>query len=116
MPLRSFLKSHEARNVLDGKRFAVFVVCRRKWRGNLSGVRKLAEKKGGRYVDGIHFTYPGSELASMLSLTSYLGSGEYKERSLGVKLPPTNISAEQLEESRRFAARVADKVFGKRGR
>ena len=116
MPLRSFLKSHEARNVLDGKRFAVFVVCRRKWRGNLSGVRKLAEKKGGRYVDGIHFTYPGSELASMLSLTSYLGSGEYKERSLGVKLPPTNSSAEQLEESRRFAARVADKVFGKRGR
>ena len=116
MPLRSFLKSHEARNVLDGKRFAVFVVCRRKWRGNLTGVRKLAEKKGGRYVDGIHFTYPGSELASMLSLTSYLGSGEYKERSLGVKLPPTNISAEQLEESRRFAARVADKVFGKRGR
>lgn len=113
MPLRTFLKSHEARNLLDGKRFAVFVVCRKKWRGNLTGVRKLAEKKGARYVDGIHFTYPGSELPSMLSLTSYLGSGEYKDRYLGIKLPPTNISAEQLEETRRFAARVADKVFGK---
>jgi menaquinone-dependent protoporphyrinogen IX oxidase len=116
MPLRTFLTSHEARNLLDGKRFAVFVVCRRKWRKNLAGVRKLAEKKGGRYVDGIHFTYPGGELSSMLSLTSYLGSGEYKERSLGIKLPPTNISDEQCEESRRFAARVADKVFGKQPR
>ncbi|MGB0436375.1 MAG: flavodoxin family protein [Mycobacterium sp.] len=113
MPLRSFLKSHEARNLLDGKRFAVFVVCRRKWRGNLTGVRKLAEKKGGRYLDGIHFTYPGSELSSMLSLTSYLGSGEYKDRYLGIKLPPTNISTDQIEESRRFAARIADKVFGR---
>ncbi len=114
MPLRTFLKSHEARNLLEGKRFAVFAVCRRYWRENLTGVRKLAEKKGGRYVDGVHFTYPGGQLPSMLSLTSYLGSGEYKDRYLGVKLPPTNISAEQIEESRRFAARVADKVFGRR--
>lgn len=113
MPLRTFLKSHESRDLLNGKRFAVFVVCRRKWRKNLAGVRKLAESKGGRYVDGIHFTYPGGELSSMLSLTSYLGSGEYKDRYLGVKLPPTNINDEHLEESRRFAARVADKVFGK---
>lgn len=115
MPLRSFLMSHEARNLLENKRFAVFVVCRRKWRKNLRGVRKLAEKKGGRYVDGIHFTYPGSELRSMLSLTSYLGSGEYKQRYLGLTLPPTNINDEHLEESRRFAARISDKVFGKQG-
>ncbi len=113
MPLRTFLTSHEARNLLDGTPFAVFVVCRRKWRKNLAGVRKLAEKKGGRYVDGIHFTYPGGQLSSMLSLTSYLGSGEYKDRYLGVRLPPTNISDGQIEVSRRFAARVADKVFGK---
>ena len=116
MPLRSFLTSHEARDLLEGRPVAVFVVCRRKWRKNLSGVRKLAEKKGGRYIDGIHFTYPGGQLPSMLSLTSYLGSGEYKDRYLGVKLPPTNINAEQIEESRRFAARVADKVFGKQSR
>lgn len=113
MPLRTFLKSHEARDLLGGKRFVVFAVCRRYWRENLTGVRKLAEKKGGRYAGGIHFTYPGGQLPSMLSLTSYLGSGEYKDRYLGVKLPPTNISAQQVEESRRFAARTADKLFGK---
>ena len=40
---------------------------------NLTAVRELAEQQGGRYVDGIHFTYPGDPLRSMLSLTSYLG-------------------------------------------
>ena len=34
----------------------------------------------------------------MLSLTSYLGSGEYRDRYLGVRIPTTNISAEQVEE------------------
>ena len=50
MPMRSFLKSHEARNLLDGKPFAVFVVCRRYWRENLKAFASSAEKKGGRYV------------------------------------------------------------------
>jgi len=113
MPLRSFLTSGEAAPLLDGTPFAVFVVCRRYWRENLQAVRKLAQKKGGRFVGGIHFEYPGGQLQSMLSLTSYLGSGEYRDRYLGVKIPTTNVSDDQLEESRRFAAKLADRVFGK---
>ena len=111
MPLRSFLKSGEARPLLEGKPFAVFVVCRRYWRENLNAVRKLAEKAGGRYEGGIHFGYPGDQLRSMLSLTSYLGSGEYRERYLGVRIPTTNISEGQLDEARRFAAGLADGVL-----
>jgi hypothetical protein len=110
MPLRSFLKSGEARPLLDGKPFAVFVVCRRYWRENLNAVRKLAEKMGGRYAGGIHFTYPGDQVRSMLSLTSYLGSGEYRERYLGLTMPATNVSEDQLEESRRFAAKLVDRL------
>lgn len=110
MPLRSFLTSHEARPLLDGTPFAVFVVCRRYWRENLTAVRKLAQKKGGRFIGSIHFEYPGSQVRSMLSLTSYLGSGEYKDRYLGVRIPTTNVSTDQLEETRRFAAKLADQV------
>ncbi|WP_099023339.1 flavodoxin family protein [Mycolicibacterium palauense] len=112
MPLRSFLKSPEAGDLLAGKPFVVFAVCRRYWKENLTGVRKLAQKKGGRYIDGIHFTYPGSQVPSMLSLTSYLGTGEYRDRYLGVRIPTTNIGPEQLEEARDFAAGVADRLFG----
>lgn len=113
MPLRSFLKSDEARKSLAGKPFAVFVVCRRYWRENLTTVRELAEKQGGQYVDGIYFQYPGDQIRSMLSLTSYLGSGEYRDRYLGVRIPPTNVQPEQLEQTRTFATALADRLFGK---
>ena len=112
MPMRSFLKSDEARKLLDGKPFAVFVVCRQYWQGNFAAVRELAEQQGGRYVDGIHFTYPGDPLRSMLSLTSYLGSGRYREKYLGVRIPSTNVQPEQLEQTRSFAAALADRLFG----
>lgn len=113
MPMRSFLKSYEARKLLADKPFAVFVVCRQYWKENLTAVRELAEQQGGRYVDGIHFTYPGDPLRSMLSLTSYLGSGEYRERYLGLRIPSTNVQPEQLEQTREFAAALADRLFGK---
>jgi menaquinone-dependent protoporphyrinogen IX oxidase len=112
MPMRSFLKSHEARNLLSGKPFAVFVVCRQYWRENFTAVRELAEQQGGRYVDEVHFTYPGDPLRSMLSLTSYLGSGQYREKYLGVRIPSTNVQPEQLEQTRAFAAGLADRLFG----
>ena len=74
-------------------------------------MRELAERQGGRYVDGIHFTYPGDPLRSMLSLTSYLRTGEYRKRYLGVRIPKTNIQPEQLEQARTFAAGLADRLF-----
>ena len=112
MPIRSFLKSNEARKLLTGKPFAVFVVCRDSWRGNVNAVRELGEKVGGRYVDEIHFTYPGDPVRSMLSLTSYLGTGEYRDRYLGVPIPTTNVQPEQLVQTRAFASALAVRLFG----
>ena len=112
MPMRSFLKSPEARNLLAGRPFAVFVVCRRYWRENYNAVRRLAVRQGGRFVDGIHFEYPGTQIRSLLSLTSYLGSGEYRDRYLGLRIPVTNVQPEQLDQARGFAAQLAERVFG----
>ncbi|WIM89863.1 flavodoxin family protein [Candidatus Mycobacterium wuenschmannii] len=113
MPLRSFLKSDEARKLLSGKPFAVFVVCRTFWQANLEGVQELAQEAGGRYVDEIHFTYPGDNLRSMLALTSYLGTGEYRKKSLGLKLPPTNVQPDQIEQTKTFAGRLADRLLAR---
>ncbi len=110
MPIRSFLRSEEGRKLLTGKPFAVFVVCRDSWKGNVTAVRKLGEQQGGRFLDEIHFTYPGDQLRSMLSLTSYLGTGEYRDRYLGVPIPATNVQPEQLEKTRTFAAKLADQL------
>ncbi|WP_197377426.1 flavodoxin family protein [Mycolicibacterium baixiangningiae] len=112
LPVRSFLMSSEARTLLDGKPFAVFVVCRRLWRANTDEVTELGRHAGGRFVGAIHFDYPGSQLRSLLSMTSYLASGEYRDRYLGLRIPQTNIAPEHLDEARRFASTLADDVFG----
>jgi len=108
MPVRSYLKSDEARTVLAGKRFAAYVVCRRYWSVNLKEVRKLGAAQGGEYVDGIRFTYEGGQVRSLLSLLSYFGKGETRERSLGIKIPPTNLKPDFLEQANAFANRLAD--------
>ena len=108
MPLRSYLKSDEARTVLAGKPFAAYVVCRRYWSVNLKEVRKLGTAQGGKYVDGIRFTYEGGQIRSLLSLLSYFGKGEMRERSLGIKIPPTNLKPDFGEQAGAFANQLAD--------
>jgi hypothetical protein len=110
VPIRSFLESETADRVLEGKPFAGAVACRRYWKHNLKTVRRLGTDRGGTFVEGIHFRYQGGQVRSLLSLLSYLGSGEYRERYLGVKIPPTNLQDYQLEQARAFAGRLADRL------
>ena len=88
VPIRSWLKSDAAGRLLAGTCFAVFVVCRRYWGFNLRAVRKLGTERGGTYVDGIHFSFAGGQVRSLLSLISYFGKGENRERYLGREDPP----------------------------
>jgi hypothetical protein len=108
VPIRSFLKADEAGGLLDGKPFAVFVVCRRYWSINLKSVKKLATERGGKYVTGAHFTFAGRQARSLLALLSYLGKGENVERYLGVKIPPSNLQPGYEEQARAFANELVD--------
>jgi menaquinone-dependent protoporphyrinogen IX oxidase len=111
VPIRSFLESDTARQVLKGTPFAAAVCCRRYWRHNLKTVRRLGTKSGGIFADGIHFRYQGGQVRSLLSLLSYLGSGEYRDRYLGVKIPPTNLQNYHLDAARTFADGLADQLL-----
>ena len=77
-------------------------------------MRKLGAKQGGQYVEGVHFKYLGGQVRSLLSLISYLGSGEYRDRYLGVKIPPTNLQPEHVDAARNFAAKLADGLVSPR--
>ncbi len=112
VPIRSFLELDAAKKVLNSKPFAVVVCCRRYWKHNLKTVRKLGTERGGTFADGIHFRYQGGQVRSLLSLISYLGSGEYRERYLGVKIPPTNLQEYHLTEAGKFANGLADGLAG----
>jgi menaquinone-dependent protoporphyrinogen IX oxidase len=108
MPMRSYLKSDVARTALAGKPFAAYVVCRRYWSINLKEVKKLGVAMGGRYLDGIRFTYEGGQVRSLLSLLSYFGNGEMRERALGMKIPPTNLKPDFATQASAFANQLAD--------
>ena len=110
MPLRSYLKSAEAGKVLAGKRFAAYVVCRRYWSINLKEVRKLGTAQGGVYVGGTRFQFAGGQIRSLLSLISYFGTGQMRERYLGVKIPPTNLKPDYLRQAQGFANKLADSL------
>ena len=73
---------------------------------NPKTVQKLAERNGTTSVVTTHFTYLGGQVRSLLSLISYLGTGEYRERYLGVKIPPTNLQPDGHAAARTFAERL----------
>jgi hypothetical protein len=110
MPIRSFMESDLAGTVLAGKRFAAIVVCHRYWKGNLATVRALGIKKGGKFVDGIHFVAAGGPIGSMLALMSYFKTGVIKDRYLGIKIPPANLQPSYVGESQAFAGELADSL------
>jgi hypothetical protein len=113
VPIRSYLESAEAGRLLEGTPFAVYVVCRRYWSINLKGVRKLAAKRGGEYADGTHFTFAGGQVRSLMSLLSYFGKGENRERYLGVRIPPSLLRPDFDDQARAFADGLADSLDGK---
>ena len=110
LPIRSYLKSPEARTVLAGKPFSAYVVCRRYWSLNLKEVKQLGTAQGGEYLDGIRFTYEGGQVRSLLSLLSYFGKGDMRERSLGIKIPPTNLKPDFGDQAAAFANQLGDSV------
>ncbi len=110
MPMRSYLKSDEARAVLTGKPFSAYVVCRRYWNWNLNEASRLGIAQGGKYLDGVHFTYEGGQVRSLLSLLSYFGKGEMRDRSFGIKIPPTNLKPDFGDQAAAFANQLADSV------
>ena len=112
MPIRSFLKSDSTHGLMKGKPFASFAVCRRYWRSNLKTVEKLGTRQGGTYVDSVHFAAAGGQVRSLMSLISYLGTGENRARSLGIKIPAANLQPDYVEVAHGFANGLADGIRG----
>ena len=110
IPIRSYLQSEEAGRILDGKPFAIYVVARRYWSINMKAVKKLATKRGGEYVDNLHFVYAGRQIRSLLALFNYFTHAENREKYLGIRIPPTNLQPGYEEQAKDFATKLADRL------
>jgi hypothetical protein len=104
------MESDLAGTVLAGKRFAAIVVCPRYWKNNLATVKRLGIRKGGKFVNGIHFVAAGGAIGSMLALMSYFGTSVVKDRYFGVKIPPANLQPSYVREAQAFAGELADGI------
>jgi flavodoxin len=111
MPIRSYLESPGAKNVLNGKPFACASISRRYYSINLGQQKKLAEKNGGRFVDKTHFVVAGGQVKSMLSWLGYMKHGKAQERVMGLKMPPPNLKPDFEQQARKFVGSVADRVL-----
>jgi hypothetical protein len=49
-------------------------------------------------------------IRSLLSLISYFGQGEMRERYLGVKIPPANLKPGYLGQAQVFANKLTDSL------
>ena len=61
----------------------------------------------GGLIDTPHY----DRMASHGLRSSDLGSGEYRKRYLGVKIPPTNLQEHHLQEPRKFADGLANRLL-----
>lgn len=98
VPIRSLLESPEAKAVLKGTPFGVYIVCRRLWKKNLAIVRQLAEAAGGRFVGGEPFMHPGGQIGSLIQTVSFLfRSDNGLKHFLSLPLPRYGLSDQAME-------------------
>ena len=110
LPIRSYLRSPEAKNVLNGKPFAGYSTSRRYWRYNVGNIRRFGEADGGKWIDQTHFVAKGNQVQSMLSWLSFMSGFTYFNNLL--RLPPTNLQPGFEAQARQFADRIADRALG----
>ena len=110
MPIRSFLESPAAKEILDGKPFATASISRRYYGINLRQQRKLAEKNGGHLIDKTHFVVAGGQVKSMLSWLGYVKHGEPQARVFGMSMPPPNLKPDFEDRARSFVDGIVDTI------
>jgi hypothetical protein len=64
------------------------------------------------FAGGTKFQFAGGQVRSLLALLSYFGTGEMRERSLGVKIPPSNLKPDFPGQAQAFANKMADSLDG----
>jgi hypothetical protein len=115
VPIKSFLEGADARRLLAGKPFAVYIVCRRLWEKNLEIVRAMAEAAGGKFIDGKAFTHPGGQLGSLIQTTSFvMRKGAGWKRFFGLPLPKFGLSDEMIAAAGTFTREVLARIKARR--
>ena len=108
MPLRSYLRSDEARAVLAGTPFGAYVVCRRYWSINLKEVRRLgiAQRREIRRRHPLHLRRRAGPVAA--GALELLRQGRDARARIRDQDPSDQPQARLRQQATAFANTLAD--------
>jgi hypothetical protein len=108
IPLTTFLKSPEAKKILDGKPVLTIIGSRNMWVGAQEDIKKMIAENGGILKGNISLRDKHNNLSSVVTIIYWMISGK-KDRYLGI-FPKPGISDKDIAEAERFGKPVLQAV------
>lgn len=107
MPMSSFMKSNEAKILLQNKPVITVIGCRNMWIEAQKTMKELISKCGARLIDNVVLTDQSGPLESFITTPRWMLTGK-KDTFCG--LSPAGINVKDIEESSRFGERILEKL------
>ena len=107
LPVTGFLKSPDAKTLLNGSPVMTLIACRDMWLMAQEQVKKLLEANGAKLVGNVALVDEAGTAGSFFATPAWVLSGNKGPHLFGL-IPRAGVKPEQITASRRFGERIAD--------
>lgn len=108
IPLTTFLKSTEAKKVMNGKPIVTIIGSRNMWVGAQENIKTMISDNGGKLVGNISLRDRHHNLPSVVTIIYWMITGK-KDNLWGV-FPKPGISDKDIEEADRFGPTILNSL------
>jgi hypothetical protein len=112
IPANSFLKSPEAKQILDGTPVVTIIACRNMWALAQAKVKKLLIASNAQLKGNIAFTDRAGNLISVVTIVDWMFSG-IKRKYLGI-FPLPGVSKTDIAESSKFGEIIGNHLLSEK--
>ena len=103
IPITAFMQSEQAKKVFKNTPVVTLVACRDMWVLAQEKVKSMIKSVDGRHIDHIALTDQGGSVLSLITLPTYMLTGEKNYFSF---LPKAGIKQEEIDSCSRFGVRL----------
>lgn len=108
IPLTTFLKSTEAKKVMNGKPIVTIIGSRNMWVGAQENIKTMISDNGGKLVGNISLRDRHHNLPSVVTIIYWMITGK-KDNLWGI-FPKPGISDKDIEEADRFGPTILNSL------
>lgn len=109
IPITTFLKSKEAKIIMNGKPVVTVIGSRNMWISAQESIKEMIIKNGGILRGNISLHDRHNNLASVVTIIHWMVSGK-KDRYLGI-FPKPGISDKDIEEAEKFGHPILKSII-----